>query len=143
MIDAGSEPIKMLLVEDSPADAFLVQEAIRAEGLPVRLQIAEDGEAAIQLLDRLDSQETHHPLDLLLLDINIPRQDGNAVLQHLRRSTRCGDIPVIMISSSDSPRDRKRAFELGATEYFHKPSNLDEFMRLGKLVRRLCEQTAA
>ena len=133
-----TEEINLLLVEDSPADAYLVQEALRAEGLPVRLQLAEDGEAAIGMIDRIDAQESKPKLTLLLLDINVPRQDGTAVLERLRKSPRCRDIPVIMISSSDSPRDRKRAFDLGATEYFHKPSNLDEFMQLGKLVRRLC-----
>lgn len=133
-----SGPLKLLLVEDSPADAYLVREAIRAEGRPFELQVAEDGEIALEILDQLDSPSGSAALSLLLLDINVPRQDGTVVLERLRRIERCAGVPVVMISSSDSPGDRERAFELGATEYFRKPSSLAEFMQLGKIVRRLC-----
>ena len=135
----GKQPLNLLLVEDSPADVFLVREAIQAEGIPFHLQVADDGEIAIDILNRVDASAA--PLDLLLLDLNVPRQDGTMVLERLRKSPFCGAIPVIMISSSDSARDRQRAFELGATEYFRKPSSLTEFMKLGQLVRRLCESS--
>jgi len=117
---------------------YLVREAMRTEGLDARIQVADNGEAAINILNRVD-ESLDEPPSLLLLDLNVPRKDGMQVLEWLRRSRRCGDIPVIMISSSDSPMDRQRAFELGVTEYFRKPSKLAEFMRLGNMVRRLCE----
>jgi DNA-binding response OmpR family regulator len=81
------------------------------------------------------------PPGLLLIDLNIPRKDGTHVLSRLRRSPRCGEIPVIMISSSDSPVDRGRALELGVKEYFRKPSSLVEFMSLGKTVRRVLDES--
>ncbi len=138
MMCEDSEPIRLLVVEDSPADVYLVREAMRTEGLDARIQVADNGEAAINILNRVD-ESLDEPPSLLLLDLNVPRKDGMQVLEWLRRSRRCGDIPVIMISSSDSPMDRQRAFELGVTEYFRKPSKLAEFMRLGNMVRRLCE----
>jgi DNA-binding response OmpR family regulator len=61
-------------------------------------------------------------------------------LERLRRSPRCGNTPVVMMSTSDTAAERKRAFELGATEYFCKPSTLAEFMELGKLVRIVLEE---
>jgi len=126
----------LLLVEDSPADVYLVREAIMTEGLEFRLQVAEDGEAAFQILNRVDADTDPAP-NLLMVDLNIPRRDGIQVLQRMRQSPRCASIPVIVISSSDSPADRQRALAMGATEYFRKPSTLAEFMKLGQMVRTL------
>jgi CheY-like chemotaxis protein len=134
--------MSLLLVEDSPADVFLVREAMKEEGLFVRMEVADNGETAIQILDLVDS-DSGEPPNLLLLDVNIPRNNGTEVLERLRRSPKCGKVPVVMISSSDSPAERQRAFDLGATEFFRKPSTLTEFMKLGKLVRRLLEEGAA
>jgi two-component system, chemotaxis family, response regulator Rcp1 len=129
--------LSLLLVEDSPADVFLIKEAMREAGLDFHLDVADDGEAAIRILDQVDSGSADHPPDLLLVDLNVPRKDGTKVLERLRRSPRFGKIPVVMLSSSDAQHDRERAFELGANEYFCKPSTLAEFMQLGTLVRRL------
>ena len=137
--------MRLLLVEDSPADVYLVKEAMRREGLNFSLEVADNGETAIQILNRLDADTQEAPPGLLMVDLNVPRRNGSEVLDRLRHSPRCGRIPVIMISSSDSPLDRRRAFDLGVTEYFLKPSSLAEFMSLGKMVRRLFEshQSAA
>lgn len=136
-----TDRISLMLVEDSPADVYLVKEAMREEGLDCDLKVAEDGEMAIQIIDRVDQDAETPAPKLALLDINVPKKNGTQVLQRLRRSPRCGKIPVVMISSSDSPAERQRAFDLGATDYFRKPSSLKEFMQLGKLIRRLHEQT--
>jgi CheY-like chemotaxis protein len=138
-----TERLAVMLVEDSLADVYLVREAMREEGLECDLRVAEDGEKAIQIIDRVD-QDTETPApSMALLDINVPKKNGTQVLERLRQSARCGNIPIVMISSSDSPAERQRAFELGATDYFRKPSSLNEFMQLGKLVRRLHEQAGA
>jgi CheY-like chemotaxis protein len=133
------EHFSLLVVEDSPADVFLVKEAMKEEGLGCHVEVADDGETAIEILDRVDDGSKSAP-NLLLLDINVPRQTGTEVLERLRRSPRCGTTPVVMMSTSDEPAERQRAFALGATEYFRKPSTLSEFMQLGKLVRRLLEE---
>lgn len=138
-----SELLSLLLVEDSPADVYLVKEAIQEEGLRFQLQVVGDGEKAIQIIDRVDAGEGIAVPNLILLDMSVPRRNGIEVLQRVRSSPRCGKVPVVMISSSDSPVERKRAFELGATEYFRKPSTLTDFMQLGKLVRRLHEEWVA
>jgi len=137
----GAEEIRLLLVEDSPADVYLVREAIKREGLKFHLEVADNGETAIEILNRVDSDPNEAAPGLLLLDLNVPRKNGTHVLDRLRQSPRCAGIPVIMISSSDSPTDRRRAFELGVTEYFLKPSSLGEFMSLGKMVRRRLEES--
>jgi CheY-like chemotaxis protein len=133
------EQLSLLVVEDSPADVFLVREALKEEGLSCHLKIADDGEKAIHILDEVDAGGQDAP-NLLLVDLNVPRQNGEHVLERLRRSPRYGKTPVVMMSTSDTAAERKRAFELGATEYFCKPSTLAEFMQLGKLVRILLEE---
>ncbi len=133
----SSAPLTVLLVEDSPADVFLVKHAIAQEGLDFTLELAEDGDTAIAFIDRVDDHEVRRAPDVMLLDLNVPCRTGTEVLERVRRSPRCSGIPVVMISSSDSPEERRRAFDLGATEYFRKPSTLHEFMSLGKLVRDL------
>jgi CheY-like chemotaxis protein len=133
------EQLSLLVVEDSPADVFLLKEAMKEEGLSCQMEVADDGEKAIRILDDVDAGSQVAP-DLLLVDLNVPRQNGTQVLERVRRSPRFGKTPVVMMSTSDAPVERKRAFDLGATEYFCKPSSLTEFMQLGKLVRRLLEQ---
>ena len=135
-MDGETSDVTLLLVEDSAADVYLVREALEAEGLHFLLKVAEDGEIASRILERVEA-EIDPPPQLALLDLNLPRKNGIQVLEQMRRSPRCGRIPVIVISSSNSPQDRQRALEAGAAEYFHKSSELDEFMRLGRLVRTL------
>ena len=136
------DQLSLLVVEDSPADVFLVKEAMKEEGLGCHLEVADDGEKAIRILDEVDagSQSVPH---LLLVDLNVPRQNGTQVLKRLRRSPRCANTPVVMMSTSDTPTERKLALDLGATDYFCKPSSLAEFMKLGKLLRRLLEKQPA
>ncbi len=131
--------LMLLLVEDNPADVFLVREALREEGLDCDLEVVNDGEQAIQYFERVDAG-SHSTPDLVLLDLNMPRVGGEQVLNRLRESGPCAEIAVVVMTSSDSPRDRQRAADLGAAEYFRKPTNLDEFMAVGKLVRRLAKQ---
>src|SRR5258706_15022741 len=112
-------PLTLLLVEDNPADVFLVKEAMREEGLACDFQVVEDGEKAIAFMDRLDAGiET--PPDLLLLDLNVPRRTGDEVLERIRKSSKCAKLAVVVITSSDSPHDRQRAKDLGADEYVRK-----------------------
>ncbi|HSP66220.1 MAG TPA: response regulator [Bryobacteraceae bacterium] len=137
------ERLSLLLVEDSPADVYLVQEALRREGLPVHLEVADNGERAIQLIDELDSNASAPCPDLLLIDINVPRRAGDEVLERVHQSPRLAHIPVIIMTSSESEADRERVMKLGATEYFRKPSNLKEFMKLGRLVRQVHQRARA
>lgn len=141
MNSTNLEQLSLLLVEDSPGDVFLVKEVMKQEGIECRVAVVDDGESAIKMLDRVDAGSEIAP-SLLLLDLNIPRQSGTEVLQRTRLSPLCRKTPVVIMSTSDMPEERQRALELGATEYFRKPSSLAEFMELGKLVRRLLESAA-
>jgi CheY-like chemotaxis protein len=106
--------MKILLVEDNETDIWLFQEAFEALDIPHDLEIARDGEAA---LDRLKKGA---PPALILLDINMPKVDGFEVLAGVRQDPRLCLIPVIMLSSSRDQRDVRRAHELGANSYLCK-----------------------
>src|SRR5690348_16275971 len=74
--------------------------------------------------------------DLVLLDLNLPKHTGHAVLSYLRAMPRCSEVPVLIVTSSGSIKDREVSRRLGANEYFQKPADFDAFMELGTLVKR-------
>jgi CheY-like chemotaxis protein len=137
MSAAGAVPI--LVVEDNPGDVFLVKRALKKHGIESELRVEEDGQAAIQFFDRLDIDESVPCPHIVLVDLNLPRITGERVLERVRRSLRCPDIPVIVMTSSDSPLDHAAAAKLGADRYFLKPNDLESFMRLGEVVTGLLQ----
>src|SRR5258706_16010237 len=137
-----ADRLSLLLVEDSPADVYLVREAMRREGLKVHWDIAGDGEWALRMIDEVASNAATPCPDVMLLDLNVPRCTGDEVLERIRKSPRLAHTPVVIMTSSESLDDRDRLMKLGATEYFRKPSNLREFMKLGRLIREVHERSA-
>ncbi len=139
-----SEPrFHIVLVEDTEPDVFLIREALERDGLEFELDVLDDGEKAVDFIDRIDQDPAIRRPNLLLLDLNLPKKSGGQVLERVRQSPACADVPVVVLTSSDSPMDKARAAQYKATEYFKKPSQWDEFMRLGPLVRDLLVEGAA
>jgi CheY-like chemotaxis protein len=128
---------RVLVVEDSRADVFLIREALTAAGLGRRVFVAEDGEAAIQFFMQADADPSSPCPDIVILDLNLPKRKGSDVLRHLRASSRCAAAKVLVVTSSNLARERAEMDRLGSDGYFCKPSEFDEFMRLGPLVRAL------
>ncbi len=135
----GDPQYQIVLVEDADPDVFLVREALELGGLQFSLRIFDDGEKAVEFVEDVDRDETVPCPHLVLLDLNLPKKTGAEVLERVRGSHRCGNVPVIILTSSDSPKDREQVARLGATRYFRKPSRLAEFMRLGDLVREVLD----
>jgi chemotaxis family two-component system response regulator Rcp1 len=131
-----SSLITILLAEDNPGDVFLVRRALEKHGLrEVELVVVEDGQAALRYIESVDADDSVFAPAIALLDLNLPRATGSRILIRIRQSRRCGTIPIIIVTSSDSPLDRDAAAQLGATGYFQKPGDLAGFMRLGQVVR--------
>ncbi|HUQ91309.1 MAG TPA: response regulator [Bryobacteraceae bacterium] len=131
------KPYRILVVEDNPADVELVQMALEQHKVPAQLEVVRDGEAAIERLQRT-SPETAG-IDLLLLDLNLPRHNGLTVLEKFRAQPHRACTPVIIMTSAESSTLPQLAQWLGANLYFRKPINLDEFMQLGFLVRHVLQ----
>jgi CheY-like chemotaxis protein len=128
----------VLLVEDNPADVYFVKAGFRQSELDVDFQHVDDGAAARALAGELGSPE--HPCpDIMLLDLNLPGADGIDVLRQLRSNPRCTDLPVMIVTSSDADQDRQRAAEHNVKCYFRKPADLDEFLKVGEVVKGLLQ----
>ena len=124
----------ILVVDDNPADVFLIRETIQATGLSIPVHVAKDGEAATRFFDDADHDDSAPCPSLVILDINLPKKHGIEVLQHLRGSHRCRDASVIVVSTSNAAKDREAVMLSGADAYFSKPSNYDDFLKLGDLI---------
>ena len=131
------ERIQILLAEDNTGDVVLIREAFKGLKRSHDLLVVQDGEKAIDLIDRIDQQESVPCPSLLLLDLNLPRRSGTEVLRRLRQSPKCGGIPVVILTSSDAPKDRESAEQFAVDCYFRKPSNLNEFMKIREIVNRI------
>ncbi|MGH9655220.1 MAG: response regulator [Bryobacteraceae bacterium] len=131
--------LRVLLVEDNPGDVELVREALMARKLPYIMEVAQDFEAARDLIKSIGTAAKCP--DILLIDINLPKGSGLELLRLLRRQVGCESVPVIVVSSSNSPQDRARAAQFGIAHYFRKPSDLEEFLKLGSLVESAALQS--
>ena len=133
MLDA-SERLTVWLIEDSPTDAFVIREALNTCEVAFEITLMADGASALQALRGIEDDATTRVPDLLLLDLNLPKVTGTAVLAEVRKAVRCGGVPVIVVTSSDSPADMEAIRQLGATAYFRKPHDLDQFLLLANVV---------
>jgi two-component system, chemotaxis family, response regulator Rcp1 len=129
--------ILIVIVEDNASDVLLIRHAIDGAKLEAELHVVRDGEEAIRFFDEADNNREAPCPSLVVLDINLPRKQGGDVLAHLRNSHRCSNALVIAMSTSDSARDRENMANLGADRYFCKPSEYDDFMKLGDMIKEL------
>ena len=129
------KPFEIILAEDSPGDAMLVRVALREAAVDCKLLQVEDGEKAIALIESLNANSRPPNIDLLLLDLNLPKRDGEEVLRRLRSIERYAQTPVVVMTASSAPEAYQKAQEHAVLHYFRKPSNLAGFMKLGKVVR--------
>ena len=126
-------PPQVLLVEDNPADVRLLQEAFSSLPARIGLSIATDGEQAIEKLQQVLSGK---PVDLVLLDLNLPKKDGREVLRDIKQHPSLSRIPVVVLSTSEAPRDIEMAYALHANCYLTKPKDLHDFFTLVELIER-------
>jgi CheY-like chemotaxis protein len=134
--------LEILLAEDNPADVYLIREALREHKVECNMRVATDGQQVLQILTGVDSRADGRRPSLIILDLNLPRHDGLEILQHLRDTQSLPGVPVVVLTSSDSPRDRHAANQLGVTRFLQKPSSLEQFLNLGAIFKDLLEEKA-
>lgn len=130
---------KIVLVEDNPSDVFLLERALDEHEVSYSLKVIRDGEQALFYLDGLEKSGGDMP-DLIILDLNLPRHDGIEVLAKCRGMEKFLEIPVMILTSSDSPKERERAEELGVHDYVRKPIMLDDFMAVGGRIKAVLNE---
>ena len=123
---------RILLAEDNPADVYLLREALGLEAKGIEILVVSDGEQALEYVSRQGQYQNAVIPDLVVLDLNLPKSDGSDVLRRIRETTDYAEVPVVVLTSSDSPRDRKIIEALGASSFITKPSDLDAFLSLGR-----------
>ena len=123
-------PIEVLLVEDSPGDVRLTQEAFRDANKSIHLHVVSDGVEAMAFLRR-EGACVHEPRpDIILLDLNLPRMDGREVLSHIKEDDGLKTIPTVILTTSDSEADIVKSYQLQANCYLTKPVQLEAFESL-------------
>jgi DNA-binding response OmpR family regulator len=116
-----------------------VRAALNEHGVPGELIVISDGDSAIRFIESLDSDGVECP-DLVIIDLNLPKAPGVAVLRVMHRSVKCKDAVVVVLSSSDVQKEKDEAAALGANRFVRKPMRLEEFLNLGAVFKALLEQ---
>jgi CheY-like chemotaxis protein len=127
MISEHHSPINILLVEDNEPDVVLTQEVFKEAKIPNSLFVAEDGVEALEFLRRQGKFTDRPRPDLMLLDLNLPRKDGRAVLQEMKADPMLRSIPVVVLTTSSDERDVVRAYAFHANCYIVKPVDFQTF----------------
>jgi len=128
--NVNNNPI--LLVEDNPLDIDLTLRAFKKRNLINPIQVARDGEQAIQYIDKWIAGE--QPPVVILLDLNMPKVDGLEVLRVFKSHPKYNPIPIVVLTTSSDNRDIEKAYQLGANSYIIKPVNFDKFVEVASQI---------
>lgn len=130
MMEVNATVLNVLLVEDSPGDIRLTQEAFREANISIQLHVARDGvEALAFLYQQTPFSDAPRP-DLILLDLNLPKMDGREVLSRIKQDPSLTTIPTVILTTSEAEADILKSYELRANSYLSKPVELDKFENL-------------
>jgi two-component system response regulator len=127
---------RILLVEDSAPDAMLIRQALREAEIDADVEVVTDGEQALARLRRGPAP------DLMLLDLNLPRKDGRAVLSEMNCDEGMRGIPTIVLTTSSAPHDVEFAYRHCANSYVRKPLGLDRLVDTARAIREFWLGTA-
>jgi CheY-like chemotaxis protein len=128
--------LRILLVEDISADAILFREALRDAGLANDLTVVQDGRRALEAL-----RDDRRP-DLMLLDLNLPGKNGREVLDEVRRDPAFATLPIVIVTTSSSPKDIAFAYAHHANAYVRKPNGFDALSAVARALRDFWGRTA-
>lgn len=128
------KPINVLLVEDSPTDVLLTQEALETAKLLTELHIVEDGVEAVAFLRQEGKYAGVPRPDLILLDLNLPKKDGREVLAEIKNDPKLRLIPVVVMTVSKAEEDILKAYGLHANCYVTKPVHFESFVEVVRAI---------
>jgi two-component system, chemotaxis family, response regulator Rcp1 len=131
-----TDPIEILLVEDNPGDVELTREALHDGKIHMNLSVVNDGVEALAFLRREGTYAGSPRPDLILLDLNLPKKDGRAVLAEIKEDRVLRNIPVVILTSSQAEQDIVRAYDLHANCYVTKPVDLDQFITIVRSIEQ-------
>lgn len=124
----------ILLVEDSPTDAAILIAAFESIGYKGNIQIAQTGTEAITALESASTAESNNTPTLILLDLNLPRKNGHEILQEIKNNDLWKSIPTLIFSSSSSPADIAKSYQLHANAHLAKPRELEKYKHVAQQI---------
>ncbi len=119
--------IEILLVEDDPGDVLLIRESFAEHKVGNVLSVVNDGVTALAYLRREGDYADRPRPDLIVLDLNLPRKNGNEVLAEIKNDPDLAMIPVVVLTTSEAEEDIRRSYRLHANAYITKPVDFDRF----------------
>ena len=134
---------RILVIEDSASDVFLLDRALKKQDLRFELIHLISGGEALAFIRRQGSYSDAAAPDLILVDLNLSKYTGEDILREIRSAGHLGGVPVCVWSSSQSRRDEALLKSLGVTQFITKPSGLDQFMEIGKIIKDLLTRATA
>lgn len=126
--------IEILLVEDNEGDVGLVEEVFEDARIRNIIHVAEDGEEAMEFLNKEKRFDNAPTPDLILLDLNLPGKDGREVLEEIKKDDKLKSIPVVVLTTSKAEEDIIKSYDLHANSYITKPVDFDQFIRVVKSI---------
>jgi chemotaxis family two-component system response regulator Rcp1 len=136
-LPAGTCPYSILVVEDNGSDVFLLEKALERQHIDFQLTHLRDGAEALAFVRREAPYAKSPRPDLILVDLNLPKIDGEEVIREVRNARHLDGVPACVWSSSESLRDRESLNRLGVDQFIFKPCGLVHFMQIGKTIKDL------
>jgi CheY-like chemotaxis protein len=130
-------PIRIAVVEDNPADLYILRKALQELGLRFTVDHLADGEAALDFFLRRGQYSAARRPDVVILDLNLPRINGDEVLGRVRTHPDLRDLPVIVLTTSGTAEDRGRMATLGVVSYFVKSGDLSAYLAVGRAIQEM------
>jgi len=124
------EPVKIVLADDDKEDQEIFIEALDAANIPSELTTVENGQ---ELIDHLKDETEPNP-DVIFMDINMPVKGGKEALEEIKNDAELKEIPTIMLSTSNNPKDIEETFDKGANLYVQKPNSINGLILILKKV---------
>lgn len=127
-------PAQVLLVEDNEDDVELTLEALKDSKVRMEVHVVDDGVSALKFLRQQDEYKDKPRPDMVLLDLNLPIMDGREVLKEIREDDDLTDLPVVVLTTSQSEEDILKMYKLHANCYISKPV---DFLKFTEIVKQI------
>ncbi len=140
MIEQELSLAKILVIEDNPADVFMLRHALDQHDDQYVLEVLRDGEEAIEFVNLQRSARAKEEPCVIVLDLHLPKHDGAAVLKAIRQAPVLAHVGVVALTTAASPRDEQEVRGLGVRLYQAKPSDIDDWIKLAGEILEICRQ---
>ena len=131
----GLKTFRILLIDDNDADVYLLRRALQKAGLAIEFTVLKDGSEGLAFTR--GQGDSAPRLDLVVLDLNLPKSGGAEVLRAMKGNPALALVPVVVMSSSASKAEQAVIAELGAARFLTKPPDLEGFMKIGEIFREV------